>query len=273
MKRFLAVLLLLCLLLTGCGTPADGSPLRLAIGNSDVPVGDYTLKIFGYYGIDEAAIASRLSYGSNVKEVTTAVVEGTVDCGIIYQTDAASAGLTPVDFATPEMCGQVVYPAALLKSALNNGVLHAAAAEHFLAYLRTPEAGAVFTEVGFTPLSPAEFPFDVSGDSGEVVVFAAASLKETLTKLGEAYKTVAPNVNLTFTFDSSGTLKTQIEEGAVCDLFVSAAQKQMNALADASLIAEDTRVDLLENKVCLCVASNSQCGVKSFDDLAQKLKK
>ena len=271
MKRLAALLLCICLLLAGCG--AAETPFRLAIGNADVPVGDYTLKIFNYYGIDEAAIAPQLSYGSNVKEVTTAVVEGTVDCGIIYQTDACSAGLTPVNFATPEMCGQVIYPAALLKSARADGVLHAAAAEHFLAYLRTPEAGAVFSEVGFTPLSPAGFPFDVSADKGDLVVFAAASLKETLTKIGEAYKLLAPDVNVIFTFDSSGTLKTQIEEGAVCDLFISASPKQVNALIEKDLIAADTRVDLLENKVCLCVASNSDCGIKSFDDLAAKLKK
>ena len=277
MKRSLFLFTVLCLLsalLAGCGTretPAE-APLTLAIGNADVPVGDYTLKIFNYYGIEEAAIASRLTYGSNVKEVLTAVTEGTVDCGIVYQTDACSAGLTPVDFATAEMCGQVIYPAALLKTALTSGVLHAGAAEHFLAYLRSTEASTVFSEVGFTPLSPADFPLDVSGDSGEIVVFAAASLKETLTKIGEDYKAVAPNVDLTFTFDSSGTLKTQIEEGAVCDLFISAAQKQMDALNDAGLIAADTRLDLLENKVCLCVASNSACGVGSFDDLAARLK-
>ena len=281
MKRMIALLLVICLLLlAGCGTaekageekksetPAEETPILLAIGNADVPVGGYTLKIFEYYGIDEAAIASQLTYGSNVKEVTTAVVEGTVDCGIIYQTDAFSAGLTPVDFATAEMCGQVIYPAAVLKDAPN-----AAAAAHFLKYLQGTDASAVFSEVGFSPLSPADFALDASADSGEVIVFAAASLKETLTKIGEAYKAIAPSVNLTFTFDSSGTLKTQIEEGAVCDLFISAAPKQMNALAEKDLIAADTRLDLLENKVCLCVVTNSKCGVKSFDELAARLKK
>ena len=67
-------------------------------------------------------------------------------------------------------------------------------------------------------------------DQTDVVVFAAASMTETLTEIQEMYKEVEPNVNLVFTFDSSGTLKTQIEEGADCDLFISAAQKQMNQL-------------------------------------------
>ena len=93
----------------------------LAVGNSDVPVGQYSQKIFAYYGLDQAQMdaAGVLTYGSNVKEVTTAVSEGTVDCGIIYATDAYSAGLTAVDAATSDMCGQVIYPAAVLKDSQN----------------------------------------------------------------------------------------------------------------------------------------------------------
>ena len=122
----------------------------LAIGNSDVPVGQYTQKIFAYYGIDEAAIADCLTYGSNVKEVTSQVAEATVDCGVIYQTDAYSDGLEVVDVATPEMCGQVVYPAAATKNAPNP---EGAAA--ILEFLRGSEASACFEEVGFTPLAEA----------------------------------------------------------------------------------------------------------------------
>ena len=122
--------------------------VMLAIGNSDVPVGQYTQKIFAFYGIDEEAIASKLTYGSNVKEVTTAVSEGTVDCGIIYASDAYSANLTVAATATAEMCGQVIYPAAVLNTSANQ---EAAAA--FLAYLQGAEASAEFEAVLFTPLS------------------------------------------------------------------------------------------------------------------------
>lgn len=122
----------------------------LAIGNSDVPVGQYTRKIFAHYGLDEAALASSgvLTYGSNVKEVTTQVSEGAVDCGIIYATDAFSAGLVTVDEATADMCGQVIYPAAVLKNSA-----HADEAKAFLDYLTTDEAGKVFESVGFTTLA------------------------------------------------------------------------------------------------------------------------
>ena len=122
-----------------------GGDVMLAIGNSDVPVGQYTLKIFNYYGIDETAVADKLTYGNNVKEVTSQVSEAAADCGIIYATDAYSAGLTVVDSATAEMCGQVIYPAAVLKGDKEE------AARAFLAYLRTDAAMTVFESVGFSP--------------------------------------------------------------------------------------------------------------------------
>ena len=111
----------------------------------------------------------------------------------------------------------------------------------------------------------------------DVVVFAAASMEATLTEIAEQYKEVAPNVNLIFTFDSSGTLKTQIEEGAVCDLFISAAQKQMNQLdaADTTgtnegldFVVSDTRINFVENKVVLAVPDDNPKDIQSFSDLA-----
>lgn len=124
--------------------------IMLAMGNEDVPVGQYTQKILAYFELSEDELASSgcITYGSNVKEVTTQVSEGTVDCGIIYQTDAFSAGLTVVDTASAEMCGQVIYPAAILKVSDN-----ADAAQAFLEYLTSDEADAVFESVGFTPVA------------------------------------------------------------------------------------------------------------------------
>ncbi len=119
----------------------------LAVGNSDVPVGQYTQKIFAYYGIDENEVANAgcLTYGTNVKEVTTQVSQQSVDCGIIYATDAYSAGLTVVDTATSEMTGgRVIYPAAVLSVSKNQD-----AAKAFLDYLKSDEAMAVFASVGF----------------------------------------------------------------------------------------------------------------------------
>ena len=127
----------------------EGSVL-MAMGNSDVPVGQYTQKILAFYGLDEEKLAKDgvITYGTNVKEVTTQVTEASVDCGVVYCTDAFSAGLTPVDYATKEMCGQVIYPAAVLNISGNQE-----AAKEFLAYLRTDEAMKVFEAVGFAPVA------------------------------------------------------------------------------------------------------------------------
>lgn len=107
-----------------------------------------------------------------------------------------------------------------------------------------------------------------SGEQIELFVSAAASLTDVFNELAEEYKNIAPNVTLTFTFDSSGTLQTQIEEGAPADVFVSAALKQMNALDEGGLVVSDTIKNLLENKVVLIVPEDSTADIKSFEDVA-----
>ena len=121
----------------------------LAMGNADVPVGQYTKKIFEFYNLSEQELVNKgcITYGTNVKEVTTQISEATVDCGIIYGTDAYSAGLTVVDTATAKMCGQVIYPAAVLNISKNQDE-----AQAFLDYLAGEEAGAIFEAVGFTTI-------------------------------------------------------------------------------------------------------------------------
>lgn len=121
--------------------------ILMAMGNEDVPVGQYTQKILAYYDLNEEELASAgmITYGTNVKEVTTQVSEGSVDCGVIYCTDAFSAGLEIVDYATAEMCGQVIYPAAVL-----NVSTHPDEAQAFLDYLQTEECTAIFEKVGFS---------------------------------------------------------------------------------------------------------------------------
>ena len=120
--------------------------ILFCMGNEDVPVGQYTQQILAYYELDEAALAESgvITYGSNVKEVTTQVSEATVDAGVVYCTDAFSAGLEPVAYATKDMCKQIIYPAAVMKAAPQPE-----AARSFLDFCFTDEAMAVFTAVGF----------------------------------------------------------------------------------------------------------------------------
>lgn len=117
----------------------------LALGNDDVPVGQYSTEILTTLELlDTLEADGKITYGSNVKEVTTQVSEASADAGIIYATDAFSAGLTVVDEATEDLCKRVIYPAAVLKVSQNPE-----AAEKFLEYLKTPECMEVFENVGF----------------------------------------------------------------------------------------------------------------------------
>ena len=124
-----------------------GGLILMAMGNSDVPVGQYTQQILEHFELDEGAIAASglISYGSNVKEVTTQVSEASVDFGVVYCTDAFSAGLDIAAYATVDMCGRVIYPAAVIETSKNKG-----AAGAFLDYLTSAEAARVFENVGFS---------------------------------------------------------------------------------------------------------------------------
>lgn len=128
----------------------ESGDVLLAMGSSDVPVGQYTQKILQYWGLDEKALADagEITYGSNVKEVTTQVSEGSADCGVVYYTDAYSAGLKIVGEATEEMCGKTIYPAAVMKNSE-----HPEQAQKFLAYLSSDAAAKVFEKVGFAAVA------------------------------------------------------------------------------------------------------------------------
>ncbi|MCQ2560090.1 MAG: molybdate ABC transporter substrate-binding protein [Clostridia bacterium] len=99
----------------------------------------------------------------------------------------------------------------------------------------------------------------------ELNVSAAASLQDACGELEALYESQNPQVNLIFNFAGSGTLQQQIEEGSPCDIFISAAQKQMDALAEKDLLNADSRIDLLANQLILIVPADSQ--VKSMEDL------
>ncbi|MBR7075680.1 MAG: molybdate ABC transporter substrate-binding protein [Lachnospiraceae bacterium] len=126
----------------------DGPEFLFAKGGADVPVGEYTTAIFEYLGIDEAAVESKINYCENVKAVQAAVKEATNQAGVVYATDAYSAGLQVIDTATDEMTGKtVIYPAAQITTGENPD-----AAAAFMEFMMTPEATACFEEVGFTVL-------------------------------------------------------------------------------------------------------------------------
>lgn len=140
---------------------------------------------------------------------------------------------------------------------------------------------AAVAGLGLTGCGDSDSAAATSAASDEkLIVFAAASMTESLTKATESF-TKDTGTEVSFNFDSSGTLKTQIQEGAECDVFISAGQKQMNQLdatADPKinteghdLIESDTRFNILQNEVTLVVPEGNPKGIQNFEDLADRL--
>ena len=103
--------------------------------------------------------------------------------------------------------------------------------------------------------------------SGEVYVFIAASLSNAMEEIQKNFNGQYPDVEILYNADSSGTLQTQIEEGSRCDIFFSAATKQMDALVEEGLAEEDTVTDLLENKVVLIKPTGGETAVTGFENI------
>lgn len=173
-----------------------------------------------------------------------------MDCGIVYATDAATEpkSLVVATASSDLITTPVIYPAATLKDSQNPEVASA-----FLNFLMSDEAKSEFEKVGFTYIANENPGTTTTDKKCTLTVFAAASLTEALTTVGDLFMKANPDVTLVFNFDSSGTLQTQIESGANADVFFSAAQKQMTALSDGGYIAEGSKIDLLQNSVVLIV--------------------
>ena len=126
------------------------------------------------------------------------------------------------------------------------------------------------TETETTEGPAAEKPEEAAAENTELLAAAAASLKNAYEEeLIPMFEEQNPGITVTGTYDSSGKLQTQIEEGLEADIFMSAASKQMNALNEKGLIAEDTMTDLLENKIVLIVPEGNAAGLKAFEDIAK----
>lgn len=220
----------------------------IALGNSDVPVGQYSQEILENLGFWDK-IQNKISFASNVKEVLSQVKEGSVDCGIVYETDAKTSNGIKVVSAAPRdlIKTPVLYPIAMIKSTKN-----AEASKVFLNYIQTEAVLKKFEAVGFKVLIN-NFTSDImySGGDCTLTIFAASSLTESLKEIQTSFQEKYPKIKLTFNFASSGTLQKQIESGAEADIFISAAQKQMTELMDKGYVVASNKFDLLENKVVL----------------------
>ena len=116
-------------------------------------------------------------------------------------------------------------------------------------------------------LSTGVFAAETSDLKGEVNTFIAASLSNAMEEIQKDFNETYPDVEILYNADSSGTLQTQIEEGARCDIFFSAADKQMDALVDENLAKKDTVEDILENKVVLIKPKDGETKVTGFENI------
>lgn len=263
---FTCTLLVLLFLLVACGSEEGTSATikesiasfedvnsekvqLIALGNSDVPVGQYAEEVFQKLQVWDA-IQDKISFASTTKEVLAQVEQASVDCGVVYATDAATSEEVEVICQAPEdsLTSKVMYPVAIVSDCKN-----VEAAEVFMDFLLGQVAISEFEKVGFTFAENAGDWEDLTyeGEKCALNLYAAASLTESISAIELLFEENYPGIDLVVNLDSSGTLKTQIEEGAQADIFFSASAKQMLALEEGALIKVDTKTNLLENKIVL----------------------
>ena len=130
------------------------------------------------------------------------------------------------------------------------------------------ESSVVETESSKAETESAKESEKAAGDGQtEVQVFVAASLKNVMEELGEQYEKENPSVKLVFQADSSGKLLSQIQEGYACDIFFSAAQKQMDTLEEEGKLVEGTRKNVVNNQLCVITRKDSGTKVTGLETL------
>ena len=119
-------------------------------------------------------------------------------------------------------------------------------------------------------LAPTEAPAAATPEpeARTLTVFAAASLTDAFTEIGETFQAANPGVTVTFNFAGSQALRTQIEEGAPADIFASASGKEMDAAIEGKFIAEDSKQVFLTNKLVVILPADNPAGLETLEDLA-----
>ncbi|MBE7722513.1 MAG: molybdate ABC transporter substrate-binding protein [Lacrimispora celerecrescens] len=163
-----------------------------------------------------------------------------------------------------------LWMAIIMTAALMTGCGASASATTAASESTTTAAPAAEAETTAAEASTeAETTAAASGKKTEIYAFIAASLKNTMEKIKEDYEADHPEVTIIYNADSSGTLQKQIEEGAECDIFFSAATKQMKALEDGGLVVDGSVTDLLTNKIVLIKPAGMETKVTGFDNITE----
>ena len=129
------------------------------------------------------------------------------------------------------------------------------------------ETEAVQTEAAETAADTAEVQADTEADGTQIQVFIAASLSKVMEDVAAQFNETHPDVEIVFNADSSGTLMEQIQNGYACDVFFSAAQKQMNTLEEGGFLVEGTRADVLNNQLIVIARADTETAVTGLENL------
>ena len=256
--------------LVGCSF-SIGDDFKLGVAVDGVPIGEYAKKIFAHFEISKEDMlkADVLTQYDDVKAVAAAVKAGSVSAGIVYQTDAFSNKLHKVDTATEEMCGKAYYPISLVA----NTAGRSEAAQFFVNYITQANAKTVFENVGFTMLAEPRTMGESPSGAQVVKVAAAASMKETIDALKATFTQTYTNFTIETDYRGSSKLLKSIKESPNdFDIFLSADTANMDGLAEAKLVKEGTRFNILENKVALVTPDDNPAEVENFTDLFNAIK-
>jgi len=210
--------------------------IRLSIGNpKSVPAGDYAMRVLKNLqsndpGLKKAIESRIVSRDENVRAVLDKVVTKEVDAGFVYLSDAKVAGDKVRIIPIPKniQVFDVYYPIAVLKDS-NNPQL----AKEFIKYVNSKQGQHILVQYGFKAAKREPFTYKKTSTAfsdKQLTVYAAASLKNAFTKIAKDMESMY-GVKINFQFDSSGTLRTKIQNGAPVDVFASADMKNMLDLA------------------------------------------
>ena len=143
-------------------------------------------------------------------------------------------------------------------------------AEETAAASSSSETAAVSSSSEAAAASSSSEASETTGlEDAEIQVFIAASLSAVMEEVAAEFNAEYPNITITYNADSSGTLMTQIQEGAACDIFFSAAQKQMNTLEEDGLLVEGTRSNVVNNQVCVIKAAGTETAVTGLENIGE----
>jgi molybdate transport system substrate-binding protein len=259
--------------------------VTVVLAAPEVPVGGYSLDFLGKasatpeFGatFSETVVANVVSYEENVRAVLTKIELGEADAGIVYSSDAATSGDKVGTLDIPNDLNVIAtYPIAPTAESQNPDL-----AQAFVAYVLASEGQDVLAQFGFIPAAEGAAassgaaasgaaPTAVAGLTGELNVFAAASLTNAFAEIAENLKADNPDLTITYNLGASNQLAEQINQGAPADVFASANRRQMEVAIEGGRVISGTERTFVRNRLVVVYPKDNPAGIASLQDLAKE---